>query len=213
MQIAFGPSTAIVVTAAVLGGLLMAVVPTCLYLYVEPRGRLSWGVTGDQRDSRRAPVMVRFTAWLSFALGQLAIPWLLVPAACAVLLYLQARLGVGRLAGSAATVMLGAMAIVQSVLAARLVPLGVRLLVRDGRIATRIGRVARRNALAQALMLGLGLLASWVMASLPGLVHPWLRVVLSWTALRPIEAYAAMSLVHALMLGRCTVLFTGQTEG
>jgi hypothetical protein len=213
MQSAFGPPSAIIITAAVLGALLAAVVPTCLYLYVEPRGRLSWGVAGDTRATRRAPLLVRCTAWLSFAVGQLAIPWLLLPATCAVLLYLQAKLGVGRVAGPAATVMVGGMAIAQSVLAARLLPLGVRLLIRDRRAEARIGRVARRNALANVLLLGLALLASWAMGSLPGLVHPWLRVVLSWTALRPVMAYAAIGLVHALMLSQCRVVLASQNDG
>jgi len=84
-----------------------------------------------------------------------------------------------------------------------LLPLGVRLLVRDARLATRVGPLARRNALANALLLGLAVTMSSAMASLPELVHPWLRAVLSWTALRPVIAYAALGLLHALMLGQC----------
>ena len=41
------------------------------------------------------------------------------------------------------------------------------------------------------------------MTTIPGFVHPWLRAALVWTALRPVMAYAAVCLVHALLLGRC----------
>src|SRR5215472_1850515 len=125
MQAAFGPPATIVVPSVILGALLAGVLPTCLYLYVEPRGRLSWGAAGDTRATRRAPVIVRFTAWSSFVVGQLALPWLLLPAACALILYLQAKIGVGRTVGSAATVIVGVMAIIQSLLAFRLLPLGI----------------------------------------------------------------------------------------
>ena len=215
MQCAFGPPAAIVATSIILGALLGGVLPTCLYLYVEPRGRLSWGVAGDTRITRRAPIIVRFTAWLSFAVGQLALPWLLLPVACAVLLYVQAKLGVGRSVGFAATVMVGAMAVMQSLLAFRLLPLGIRLLVRDAQMVPRLARVARRNALANGLLLGLGVVVSWAMASAPGLVHPWLSFVLSWVALRPVIAYAGAMLLHAFMLGRCEAILAEdrQTHG
>ena len=203
MRGTFGPPTGIVAIAFVLGAMLMAVIPTCLYLYVEPRGRRSWAAVGGAREWGRAPVLVRSTAWLSFAVGQLALPWLLVPVACAVLVYLQVKLGVGRWVGSGATVFAGTLAIAQSFLALRLLPLGVRLLARDGRLATRVGRLARRNAMANALLLGLAVTMGSAMASVPGLVHPWLRVALSWTALRPVIAYSALGLLHALMLGQC----------
>jgi hypothetical protein len=211
MQSTFGPPDGIVAAALVVGVLLAAVVPTCLYLYVEPRGRLSWGVAGDTRDTRRAPAVVRTTAWLSFAVGQLAIPWLLLPIACALLLYLQAKLGVGRLLGPVATMLVGAIAIAQSLLALRLLPLGVRLLARDPKATKPIRRIARRNAVANALLLGLGML-TWGVASAPGLVHPWLRAVLGWTALRPEIGYAALGLLHALMLGRCAVILDGASQ-
>src|SRR4030088_344712 len=101
MESAFAPPLGVVVVGAVLGALLAAILPTCLYLYVEPRGRLSWGTAGDAPHTRRAPAIVRGTAWLSFAVGQLAVPWLLVPAACGLLLYLQMKMGVGRPLGGA----------------------------------------------------------------------------------------------------------------
>jgi hypothetical protein len=201
MASSFAPPLTIV--AAALGLLLAAILPTCLYLYVEPRGRLSWGTPGDASGTRRAPALVRLTAWLSFAVGQLSLPWLLVPAACAVLLYLQAKLGVGRILGVPATVGVGMMAIAQSAITIRLLPLGVRLLTRDARLGARIGTLAKINGVSSALMLVACALLNWGMAAVPGLVHPWLRVALGWTALRPVIALAAVGVIHSCLLGRC----------
>jgi hypothetical protein len=189
--------------AAVLAALIATILPTCLYAYVEPRGRLSWGAVGDSPRSRRAPALVRFTAWLSFAIAQVAVLWVLVPAGCAILFYLQARLGVGRPLGTAATVAVGGMALAQSALAIPLLPLGVRLLARDRRLPPRIARLAKWNGRASALLLGLGALLTWGMAGAPWFVHPWLRAALVWAALRPIMAYAAVGLLHAWLLARC----------
>jgi hypothetical protein len=177
--------------------------PTCLYLYVEPRGRRQWVETSDDPAKRRAPAVVKFTAWLSFAVGQMAIPWLLVPATCAVLLYLQTKLGVGRPVGLGVTAAVGGAALLQSVIALRLIPLGVRLLSHDQRACASASGRARWNAFASAALLGGGLLLSWAMTTIPNFVHPWLRAALSWTALRPVIAYAAVCLLHALLLGRC----------
>jgi hypothetical protein len=182
---------------------LLAVLPTCLYRYVEPRGRAHW-VRGDEAPSaRRAPVVVRVTAWSSFALAQLAVPWLLVPASCLGLGYLQLKLGVARPVGFLATVVLGALAVVQALLSARLLPLGVRLLVGDARLCAHAAARARRMALANGLVLLAAATVGCTIKALPGLVHPWLRAALSWTALGPVEAFAAVGLVHALLLGAC----------
>jgi hypothetical protein len=201
------------VVAGVVFGLLAAILPTCLYLYVEPRGRPRWGVRGDSPKTRRAPLLVRSTAWLSFAVGQLSLPWLVVPAWCAGLLWLQAKLGVARPMGIAATFSLGSMALVQSLLAFRLLPLGVRILAPDQRLGERIDRIAKTNRVAGALLLGAGALLSWGMTAAPSLVHPWLRATLVWSALRPVMAYATLFLLHALMLGRCAAVLanSGQT--
>jgi hypothetical protein len=48
-----------------------------------------------------------------------------------------------------------------------------------------------------------GLALSWAMMTVPSFVHPWLRFFLAWTALRPVMAYAAVCLLHAMLLGRC----------
>jgi len=145
--------------------------------------------------------MVRFTAWLSFVVGQLAIPMLLVPVVCGVLVFLQIKLG--RPLGLGATITVGVAALVQSLLSLRLIPLGVRLLSRDAKTAKRASGGARWNAMASLVVLGGTLLLSWAMAAIPGFVHPWLRVALVWTALRPVMVYAAVCLGHALLLGRC----------
>lgn len=210
MESAFSPPAGLVAVAAVLGALFAAVLPTCLYLYVEPRGRLQWAAAGDNAATRRAPGLVRATAWLSFLVGQLAVPWLLVPAGCAALVYLQTKLGAGRPIGLGVTVTLGFAALAQSLLALRLVPLGVRLLSHDARAAARAGAVARTHGLASAVILGGCVALGWAVATVPSFVHPWLRVVLLWAALRPVMAYAGLCLLHALLLGRCARALAGQ---
>jgi hypothetical protein len=203
---------ALVLAIAAVGTGLAAILPTCLYLYVEPRGRRQWGAAGAVGSPRKAPFLVRATAWLSFALGQLALPWLIVPVACAGLVYLQAKLGVLRPVGLAVTVAAGAAAVAETLVAVRLLPLGVRLLARDAKLCAGVGREAghspiltraRWNAAVSAAVLAGCLGLSWAMSALPGLVHPWLRAALAWTALRPVMAYAAVCLLHALLLGRC----------
>jgi hypothetical protein len=190
--------------AIVAAGLpLVSLLPTCLFLYVEPRGRAQWARDGDTPSTRRAPALVRATAWLSFLLGQLAIPWLVIPAVCGVLLYLQARLGIWKPIAMASTATAGVLAIVQTVLAIRLVPLGVRLLMRDARSSALDASRARVAAIANAsVLVGAGALG-WAMASVPRLVHPWLGTAIDWAVLRPEMVYGGACLVHALVLGQC----------
>jgi hypothetical protein len=205
METAFSPTIPVGLTlgVSVLAAALAAILPTCLYLYVEPRGRRQWAVAGDTPAHRKAPLVVRLTAWLSFGVGQLALPWLLVPVACAGLVYVQAKLGVLRPVGLAVTLAAGVAAVAQSWLAIRLLPLGVRLLARDAKLCAGIAGRARWNAGLSAAVLASSLALSWAMTALPGLVHPWLRAALAWTALRPVMAYAAVCLLHAILLGRC----------
>jgi hypothetical protein len=205
METAFSPPAGLLVAAALLGALFAAILPTCLYLYVEPRSRRQWATAGDTPSTRRAPWLVRVTAWLGFVVGQLAFPWLLVPALCGTLAYLQIKAGIGRPLGLglAVTVLVGLAALAQSLLAMRLIPLGVRLLSRDARGADRATAHARLNTLTSVVILGGSILLSWAVATIPGFVHPWLRVALLWAALRPVMAYAAACLVHAWLLGRC----------
>jgi hypothetical protein len=203
MEAAFSPPLGITIGLATLAALLAAILPTCLYLYVEPRGRLHWGVAGDNAKSRRAPALVRLSAWLSFAVGQLAFLWLLVPAWCGLLLYLQMKLGFGRTVSLGLTAGAGVAALLQAVLALRLLPLGVRLLSRDAKACARAADRGRLQSTASALFLVGAGVASWAVATIPGLVHPWVGATLQWTALRPVMAYAAVCLVHGLLLGRC----------
>jgi hypothetical protein len=187
----------------VAGLALVSLLPTCLYLYVEPRGRNLWAKAGDSPSSRRAPAIVRAAAWLSFVVGQLAIPWLLIPVVCGVLLYLQARLGMSKPVAIASTALGGVLALVQAVMALRLVPLGVRLLMRDARVCERAGARARFAAMVSAAVLGGAGALGWAMASMPRLVHPWLGTVLDWAVLRPEMIYGGACLIHALVLGQC----------
>jgi hypothetical protein len=203
METAFTLPLGLTITAGALAFLFAAILPTCLYLYVEPRGRRQWATAGDDPKKRRAPILVRFTAWLSFVVGQLAIPWLLVPAVCTVLVVLQLKLGVARPFGLGVTAAIGVAALLQSLLSLRLIPLGVRLLSRDAKTAKRASGGARWNGMLSAVVLGGSLLLSWAIATIPGFVHPWLRVALVWTALRPVMIYAALCLGQALLLGQC----------
>jgi hypothetical protein len=187
----------------VAGLALVSVLPTCLYLYVEPRGRAMWARDAQDAANRRAPVLVRLSAWMSFVIGQLAVPWLAVPIACGVLLYLQAKLGIWKPAGMAATAAVGVMALVQAVLAFRLLPLGIRLLMRDAKAGARAGARDQFAALANASVLGATGALGWVMAHVPGLVHPWLATALGWAGVRPVMVYGAACLLHSLALGAC----------
>lgn len=214
METAFSFSLppAVIAAAAILGVILGAILPTALYLYVEPRGRRQWAVAGDSADTRRAPALVRLTAWLSFAVGQLAIPWLFVPVVCGVLLFLQLKLGFGRPVGMGVTVAVGLAGLVQSIASLRLLPLGVRMLARDPKLAARAASRARWHAMASAGVLGAMLALGWAIATIPSFVHPWLRAALLWTALRPVAAYAAVCLLHAALLGRCAGLLDAEKK-
>ncbi len=192
----------VTLTLAAVAFLVACILPTGLYLYVEPRGRRMWAADGDSVDSRRAPLRVRVAAWLSFLLGELAMPWLAVPVACGVLLYLQAKLGVWRPIGMAVTAAAGVAAIVQTLLALRLIPLGVRLLMRDGKACARARSRARGAAIANVAVVG-GAYALFSIAHLPSLVHPWLAAALGWAAFRPVMAYGVACLVHSLLLWQC----------
>jgi hypothetical protein len=203
MKGAFVPPVEVIVVASVLGALCLAILPTCLYLYVEPRGRAHWARPGDSPADRTAPLLVRTAAWLSFVVAELAVPWGIVPATCGVLLYLQAKLGIARPFGFFVTAAVFILAVAQVIAAVRLLPLGVHLLVRDPRVGSRAGALARTNAVLSAFVLAAGAGLARVMADVPGLVHPWLRTALEWSALWPLEAYAALCLLHALVLWPC----------
>jgi len=193
----------VAIVAVLLGLSCAAILPTCVYLYVEPRGRLNWATPGDSPERRRAPVLVRVAAWTSLAMGQLALPWLAVPIGCGALIYLQAQLGILRPAGLVVSVLALAMSLAEVLVSVGLWPLGIRLLVRGERLADRVRRRARLVLAASAATIGTGGLVSWLLSGSPRLVHPWLRAVLERAAIWPIEVYAAVCLVHAIVLGQC----------
>jgi hypothetical protein len=182
---------------------LASLLPTGLFLYVEPRGRNLWAREGDSSSTRRAPALVRATAWMSFLLGQVAIPWLLLPAVCGAFLYLQARLGIWKPLAMASTATAGVLALVQAALAMPLIPLGVRLLMRDAGACARASSRARFVAMANVGILGAAVTLEWAMAHVPKFVHPWLGTALDWAVLRPEMLFGGACLVHALVLGRC----------
>lgn len=204
MEAAFSLPWGVSVGIGALGLLLAALLPTGLYLYVEPRGRLHWAVAGDTPASRRAPGLVRLSAWLSFAVGQLALLWLLVPAWCALLIYLQTQLGLGRSFSVGLTAGMGVAALLQAILAMRLLPFGVRLLARDATTCAVATERGRRLAGASGLVLAAAAAGGWAVRAIPGLVHPWVGAMLQWTVLRPVTTYAAMGLMLGLLLRRCT---------
>jgi hypothetical protein len=192
------------VTFGIVAGLaLVSLLPTCLFLYVEPRGRNLWAKAGDSPSTRRAPAVVRATAWLSFLVGQLAIPWLVIPVVCGALLYLQARLGMWKPVALASTALGGVLALVQAGMAISLLPLGVRLLMRDARACERAGARARLAAIVSVSVLGGAGALGWAMTHAPKLVHPWLGTVLDWAVLRPEMIYGGACLIHALVLAQC----------
>ncbi len=157
-------------------------------------------MAGDTPSTRRAPWLVRATAWSSFALGQMALPWLLVPVACAALMWLQVKLAVGRPTSLGITALLGVLALVQAVSALRLLPLGVRLLARDARVVAGAAARGRRSAILQIVVLAAALGLGWAMQTMPFLVHPVLRATLVWTLVRPIVVFGGLGLLHALLL-------------
>jgi hypothetical protein len=193
--------TTVVVVAASVAAFFFFLVPTLTYLYVEPRGRRHWLDQGEGRG-RKAPAFVRLTAWLSFAVGQVAIPWMLIPLACAALIYVQSQLAVKPI-GLAIMAAAGIIGLAQAILAFRLFALGVRLLLRDERAQTTAKARATRNTLAGLVALGVVSGAGALLTASPGLMNQWLRVVFDWVALRPIAVLGAASLLHGLLLGRC----------
>jgi hypothetical protein len=202
MDLGFSLPAGLTVAVLLLGALLGAILPTCLYVYVEPRGRRQWATAGDSPSARKAPLLVRFTAWLSFVIAQVALPLLLVPVTCGGLLYVQIRLGALSPIGLGATAALGLAALVQAVLALRMVPLGVRLLARSASESKRAAGVARFQGVVNGIVLSGTLALGWAMSTIPGFVRPVLRHTLEWTALRPVAAFAVVCLLHALLLGR-----------
>jgi hypothetical protein len=199
---------AVWVVAGAALSVVLSIVPTCLFLYVEPRGRLQWARAGDTAASRRAPLLVRTTAWLSFLLAQLGLVWLWVPVACVGLSYLQIRLGIAKPLSLAATAVAGAMGVAEVAMGLRLGLLGVRLLVRERRECSTASGRARHYVFVSAILLAGSAALGWVVHALPGSVNTWLATALEWAAILPLRAYSAACLLHALLLGLCAPALT-----
>jgi hypothetical protein len=81
--------------------------------------------------------------------------------------------------------------------------MGVRLLARDARLGSALPARARAITGMHLAILAGGLFLGWAMSTMPSLVHPVVRHTLVWTALRPVMAYAIVSLLHGLLVARC----------
>ena len=91
----------------------------------------------------------------------------------------------------AVTAAAGVLALVQALLALRLIPLGVRLLMRDAKVLRLRPRArAARRRWRNAAVLGARGCSFWL-THVPKVVHPWLGAALAWTALRPVMIYGA----------------------
>ncbi len=188
-----------IAVAAVL--FFFSIVPTATYFYTERRTRPNWietSVVGGSKTAR-APILVRLAAWGSLALGQLAIPWLIVPAACAVVLF-----GLGQVGAATTTLwivlpFLGVSAVLQSIVAFRLFPFGIRLLARDKSIRARsrsvAGMLVAVNLVALAAA-GLG----FALIHIPRFVHPVLAMVLRVGIVLPVALFGALGLASALLV-------------
>jgi hypothetical protein len=204
----------VVIVVASVFALLAAIVPTALYFFVEPRGRRMWATEGDSAATRRAPGVVRLTAWLSFALAQVAIPWLIVPVYCAALLYVQARIGYLRPVGIAVTAGVGVAGLIQALLSLRLWPLGIKLLMHETGLCASLKRRTVATLLANAVVLGAMSLLDLAITNIPHFIHPLLRGALVWGALRPVMIYAVVCLAHAMLMNACCgAMSDGTSQG
>ena len=200
------------VIAGVFAFLMLSIVPTATYLYVERRCRRHWIETKDashvsfavaagRAPRTRAPLLVRIAAWWSMAVGQLAIPWLVVPGACGLVLYTLAKVGRSSFSSSALIVGLGVAALLQSIFVFRLFPLGIRLLARDAKARARTRSVAVSLAVVNLLALAMSGL-TYALLHVPGFLNPIVRVTLFYGAVIPIAVFAVLGLVQSLVVAR-----------
>jgi hypothetical protein len=197
------------VIAGVFAFLMLSIVPTATYLYVEKRCRRHWsdasnasftGVAG-KAVRVRAPLFVRIAAWWSMAVGQLAIPWLIVPGACGTILYALDKVGRSSFSATALVAVLGVVAVLQSVFVFRLFPLGIRLLARDAKAEARARSVAVSLGGVSVLALATTGL-TYMLLHVPGFLNPIVRVTLFYGVVIPIAVFAALGLVQSLVVAR-----------
>jgi hypothetical protein len=185
------------IVAAVLGLILIAIFPTATYLYVEKRARAHWVDVAE----KRAPGPVRLTAWVSLALGQLCLVWLVLPVVCGGLVYALSRVGHGGTLGYGLILGLGLAALLQSLTSFGLIPFGVRVLARNSKTRERAKGLGRGIGLVNASAL---LLAGVTYGSMhvPGMLHPIIKIGLTYGVALPVGIYAIFGLVLAALMTR-----------
>jgi hypothetical protein len=122
-----------------------------------------------------------------------------VPAACVVVL-----VGLSKVGAASATLwgVLGTTALVavlQSVVAFRLFPFGVRLLARDKQIRARARSVAKMLFGVNVAALGAAGLA-FVLVHIPSVIHPVLAKVVHVGIVLPVAFFGALGLASALLV-------------
>jgi hypothetical protein len=183
------------IVAVVVGLLFFSIFPTATYLYVEKRARPHWGDVGG----KRAPGIVRATAWASLALGQMGFLWLVLPVVCGGLVYALARVGHGGTAGYTAIVLLGVFALLQSITSFGLVPFGIRALARNSTMRAKAKGLARVIGLVNVAALGMAA-TTYGMMLVRGILHPIIKVGLVYGVALPVGVFALLSLVLAGMM-------------
>jgi hypothetical protein len=183
------------IVAAVLGLLFFSIFPTVTYLYVEKRARPHWGDVAG----KKAPAVVRATAWASLALGQLGLIWLVLPVVCGGLVYGLARIGHGGTTWYAAIVALGVLALLQSITSFGLVPFGIRVLARNSSMREKAKTLSRGIGLANGAALAMAGLTYGMMLIRGGL-NPIIKVGLVYGVALPVALYAVLSLLLAGMM-------------
>jgi hypothetical protein len=186
----------LVAVAAVLGFGLFALVPTITYLYVEKRSRKHWLDAASGR--KNAPIFVRVVAWWSLAIGQLALPWLLVPATCGTVLFTLAKLGKSSTSGTLLIGALGIAAIAQAIYALRLFPFAIRLLARDAKLRKRGTGFAISFGIVQLVALGAAGL-TFTLLRVPGFLNPIVRMTVYYGAIIPVLVFSGIGLVIAAL--------------
>jgi hypothetical protein len=185
------------IVAAVIGLLFFSIFPTVTYLYVEKRARPHWGDV----PGKKAPGIVRATAWVSLALGQLGLVWLVLPVVCGGLVYGLSRIGHGGSTWYAAIVGLGVLALLQSITSLGLVPFGIRVLARNSGLRGKAKGLARGIGLANFAALAMAG-ATYGMMLIRGGLNPIIKVGLVYGVALPVAAYAVFSLVLAGMMSK-----------
>jgi hypothetical protein len=183
------------IVAAAVGLLFFAIFPTVTYLYVEKRARPHWGDV----PGKKAPGIVRATAWFSLALGQLGLIWLVLPVVCGGLVFALSRVGHGNTAGYAAIILLGVNALLQSIISFGLIPFGIRVLARNSTVRAKARGLSRAIGLVNVA--GLGMAATtYGMMLIRGFLHPIIKVGLVYGVALPVAVFSLLSLVLAGMM-------------